>query len=83
MIYGFLLLDNLSRTSYLVITLKGSSYRSEKWPIRNPSARSKDPEPAQLYCKQDLYPGIMPRVKVFFILDKEANHLLKDCTDDH
>jgi len=40
-----------------VHNIEGSSYRLKKKPTRIPSRRSKDPEPGQVSCKQDLYPG--------------------------
>lgn len=50
-------LDNCKGSDYPLITLKGSSYRSEKRPTRFSSIRSQDPEPGQIICQQDLYPG--------------------------
>jgi hypothetical protein len=38
-----------------------------KKPTRNSSTRSKDPDPGQIFCQQDLYPGNRAEGKGFFL----------------
>jgi len=66
-------LDNCKGSDYPLITLKGSSYRSEKRPTRFSSIRSQDPEPGQIICQQDLYPGNYAEGNGLFLLPSAAN----------